>query len=995
MNRQYSNNSHLLTFCIASHFNMSLKKEGQELLLFFKLIKPETKQVQFWYRETRSSPRFARNVMHPTVWRNRTCTMMFLINLADPEWISVDCNKPLLPDIVCFKQKTKPQQVEAEMKDNKLTCFPGAILTKGHCYLFLWFDGKQATKQKDFLMCTQNTTNKIINAIIGNQKLFQKLFSAVSHSSFSVVTENSVQSMLVQQHTFERVWFNMFVESQSVSFCEASGYFACSLPVSEIFAEGIHVFSCDNKQLISSMFILDGHNDCLDKEKRKGLHHDEICTTGMCPAQCDKPGCKCSPLHFMSKYGDCIQYVFQLKNTSEAKHNTSEDSMSVLCKEGQQIASVLLNDLVSDCSGLATDEPLLNDILQNNSFFLCDRPEEIPCKTGHSKCFTISDVCMYKLDAFNNLLPCRTGSHMESCKQFECDRSFKCPTYFCVPWQYLCNGRWDCPLGDDELITRGCLPMTQRTCPHFFRCRSSQICLHVESVCNTISECPMKDDEVFCQLKGHNCPAGCSCLSFAISCTGFPLKVNDLHRIPLQSFHLIGTSITTLGFLTGGNQPVVNLNVSNNLIVHVNDTFAHCSHLLFIDLSINHITTLYRSSFSNLGNLKCLILRNNSLTHVQKCTFHNLSNLEFIDLSFNKLQTIEEETFFKATHKTVLNIFFNSFLNIESKSFSELSATIVWTSTHSVCCFLPAEAKCIVFPDLDHQLSTCSKLLPSLGLTVWLPVDLSSIVILNIVSFVIHIKAYRQTRHAKGGATSGMYELIVIMVNLANIVMGLSFTFVWAADLYFGDNYVLKNDLWRTSLVCFLACFLFLWFSTTVSLLLLLLALARLMITLHPMTTTFKSRTKAKIYAFVTVAASLAVCFVVTFYFYMTGQKLNRLCLLSPEHSIYVLSVTVIHIILSLSIIGLSTLLVKSLAGHEQTVQSINSIQKKWKVHGKCLLVNLPNVLSWLAFDITNIVFGLLSASETETVLWSNAVLAPISGIFNPIYFLVTYKSES
>ena len=28
---------------------------------------------------------------------------------------------------------------------------------------------------------------------------------------------------------------------------------------------------------------------------------------------------------------------------------------------------------------------------------------------------------------------------------------FKCPGYHCIPWSYVCDGKWDCPHGYDEL----------------------------------------------------------------------------------------------------------------------------------------------------------------------------------------------------------------------------------------------------------------------------------------------------------------------------------------------------------------------------------------------------------------------------------------------------------------------------------------------------------------------------------------------------------------
>ena len=53
----------------------------------------------------------------------------------------------------------------------------------------------------------------------------------------------------------------------------------------------------------------------------------------------------------------------------------------------------------------------------------------------------------------------------------ECNLNFKCQRYYCIPWSYLCDGKWDCPDGQDESSEEFC--GENRICNNMFHCRKS------------------------------------------------------------------------------------------------------------------------------------------------------------------------------------------------------------------------------------------------------------------------------------------------------------------------------------------------------------------------------------------------------------------------------------------------------------------------------------------------------------------------------------------
>ena len=278
---------------------------------------------------------------------------------------------------------------------------------------------------------------------------------------------------------------------------------------------------------------MDEINDCNDHNHER-LSSDEYCSLNnkRCPEMCTNSTCKCSPLHFRSKNGRCLGYTELLsKNTgNETIHPKYQRH------NGMLIHKRYVDDLVSACGESSEDEVLYKSLLKNSSCIECLHPWKLACKISHPKCFNISDICTYKLDTSGNLIPCRIGSHLENCEDFECNIHFKCPGRYCISWSYVCNGIWDCPFGYDEIKIHNC--GLERRCKHMLRCKNSQACLHIKEVCNSENQCPLGDDELNCGLKEMICPVGCLCLNFGIMCSGSDNNSADLYNLPFVSYHL-------------------------------------------------------------------------------------------------------------------------------------------------------------------------------------------------------------------------------------------------------------------------------------------------------------------------------------------------------------------------------------------------------------------------------------------------------------------------
>ena len=96
-------------------------------------------------------------------------------------------------------------------------------------------------------------------------------------------------------------------------------------------------------------------------------------------------------------------------------------------------------------------------------------------------------------DNVNHMLNLYNQECLLYCEDYVCDdKYFKCPSYYCVPWRFVCSGQWECPGGTDESSCE------QVSCPGMFKCKDSSICIPSDNLCDLYPDCWKGDDEYFC-----------------------------------------------------------------------------------------------------------------------------------------------------------------------------------------------------------------------------------------------------------------------------------------------------------------------------------------------------------------------------------------------------------------------------------------------------------------------------------------------------------------
>ena len=186
-----------------------------------------------------------------------------------------------------------------------------------------------------------------------------------------------------------------------------------------------------------------------------------------------------------------------------------------------------------------------------------------------------------------------------------------------------CNGVFDCPYHEDEVACG------TYTCPGFYHCRISQVCVHPDNVCDGVHHCPLFDDELFCNF---TCPDVCKCYGLAFSCNDLFLA-DDYPQIRYLSAR--GSEFST-HHLTN-NTMLIHLNLAKCNLVDMPDVDFPNLHSL--DLSDNDIDIAHSSQLSHLPRLRALFLSNNPLTSVFLLDVLSSSSTDSINLHSENYST--------------------------------------------------------------------------------------------------------------------------------------------------------------------------------------------------------------------------------------------------------------------------------------------------------------------------------------------------------------------
>ena len=208
-------------------------------------------------------------------------------------------------------------------------------------------------------------------------------------------------------------------------------------------------------------------------------------------------------------------------------------------------------------------------------------------------------------------------------------------------------------------------------------------------------------------------------------------------------------------------------------------------------LEDNNIEYLETDVFADLEALNTLTLNGNRLKRIHKETFANTLNLAILDLSNNDLENIP--SLGNLENLQFLSLKDNDLQGIVGVEFSGLQDGLqMFVSQHEICdCYVPKGVNCSASKSRSPYL-TCDRLLSDRVLVamMWL-------IGLSALAGNLFVLVYKNKQNK-----NKVQSLLLNNLAASDLLMGIYMIVIAIADIYFGTNFPMQAEKWRTGIPC-------------------------------------------------------------------------------------------------------------------------------------------------------------------------------------------------
>ncbi len=856
------------------------------------------------------------------------CAVLHLMNLARVQWAFVGCKVKVFSDVFCYVDKTKMEH--SNITANKHFCRNGAIMKNHSCFLLLL---KETNLQIEREACCSG--QKCHSPVLS---ILQYLTSVISGNLPPVYLCASKKLLMFLKYT------HIIVQTtQNTS--DSTSFHAIHMGsmVPTVYTIGGNMLSCDNSTHTTITSLCDEQFDCKDLADEQNI---------LCSAM-------------TTNYKNTIRPPCPLLMYTTHQHQCRMYSLSIK---------------------LDTSD---NDSAKRNGN--CLSIGQLSCGDDQQECYNVSQICSYQVSGESRLTPCSKGNHLASCKQFECNIWFKCQDFYCIPQAYVCNGKWDCPRGVDEVMGCG----NRQECPHLFRCKGTRLCVHLSGTCDSVPNCPLWDDELFCHLSEVSCPENCQCLAFAIECrnasmTSFENEILFHFAFVLFNEMTFVSELERMSFVQSKPVLTVFMTLHNCKIYNPCVILSAKNAILALDWSKNGLLELDKDCFEFSSKTKQIDLSLNLLSFLHASLFQNLSGLLLLNLSSNPVSNFLSSSRTFSAQLKVLSLHGNKNHCYYETPISSLFFDVLETNDFRLCCHFQQKLFCTA---KKPWFAICSDLLPNFATKIAYSCISVALFFVNVGSIIVHSLAVH-----KSWVKMNVFTFVIIAANSLDLYSSAPFWILWAADFVYNEGYILFDTMWRSHTFCFLTCTLFTSTALISPSLVCLIAISRFMIVVNP----FDSKFKTTKYVLRQIACimMLGLLISISFVFCLHLESKNMglpLSLCSPfadPGNVFVGITAAVFLVCilqptsALVSIGLFIGLIVSVKTSQRKVSSATTTKSSCvSLVIQLTILSLSNIISWFPSNTIHVSLWFLPQYPLP-LAWGAVGLTSVNAMVYPVVFV-------
>ncbi len=787
----------------------------------------------------------------PDTDQTMNCSAAFLASPYNPKWLRIPCNVSLVRALIICEDNSTDHRENMLRKRSPVECPRAWFQYSSFCLVILRLNRKRTPLAKvisweelDLCKFGQTTGMQIrpphfkmsfLHQLSGNSN--RKMLFSKTGGNCSLVPSDIDGIM---------GGYSSVLKGPCEELIEQADGALCYVPVLDVDSAVClpgH-YRCQSGTCILNQYRCDGVSHC--ENNTDEIDCNDVCQmldtrTGdvNCFTNCSRPSCLCSDHYYQCKVGGCVPWTNVCDCQEDCADGSDEDpcpgqtctmplyrnlskyELGIFhCNDAtnESIPVNLVNDTIPDClENLADEEFYINLLtgIRQKEDSQCEKSGDIPCQDGMPRCFPTEDLCIFERQEPTEINYCRTGEHLRNCYDFDCPSHFKCPYSFCVPFYMTCDGRFDCPEGEDESNCEG-------PCQGLLRCASDGLCVHPRNIGDGSVHCKISgDDEVAYQH--FRCLSHCDCRGLSATCAGhtsigpiywnwqlnslnysatdFQLSAKNMASLPesLLSLDLSFNSIDALIPLDRLSE-LLYFYINHNLITSIGrSVFTHSPNLIVLDLVGNPISSIAPRSFLGLHKISSLDLDKLDLQELFPSTFFGLKNCLSLNLSNNRLRELRFGIFQGLNNLLVLDLRRNRLISLSADISRELSRIkIIHLDNGQYCCLFTKETACYAIELYDDD-ESCANLIPSEGARYlgW-----------SIAAWIFTLNLGSLGWWSKGREMS-VYGIAVGCLNIADMIMTFPLLLVLIMDFQSRGIFIAKYSVvWRDNIQCILASYL-------------------------------------------------------------------------------------------------------------------------------------------------------------------------------------------